>query len=65
MGEVRLQGIGVSRGVGIGTAVVLKEEELKIEHILVEDEEKEIPTSGPGSVAEIISERRMYGKLVN
>ena len=41
MGEVRLQGIGVSRGVGIGTAVVLKEEELKIEHILVEDEEKE------------------------
>ena len=41
MGEVRLQGIGVSRGVGIGTAVVLREEELKIEHILVEDEEKE------------------------
>ena len=41
MGEVRLQGIGVSRGVGIGTAIVLREEELKIEHILVEDEEKE------------------------
>ena len=41
MGEVRLQGIGVSRGVGIGTVVVLRDEELKIEHILVEDEEKE------------------------
>ena len=41
MGEVILKGIGVSRGIGIGTAVVLKKEELKIEHILVEEEETE------------------------
>lgn len=41
MGEVSLQGIGVSRGIGIGTAIVLKEEEIKIEHMLVDDEEKE------------------------
>ena len=41
MGEVILKGIGVSRGIGIGTAVVLKKEELKIEHILVGEEETE------------------------
>lgn len=40
MQEVRLQGIGVSRGIGIGTAVVLREE-LRINHILVEDVEEE------------------------
>ena len=33
--------------------------------VTLEEGEKEIPSSGPGSVAEIISERRMYGKLVN
>lgn len=38
---------------------------LSAEDATLADEEKEIPLSGPGSVAEIISERRMYGKLVN
>ena len=37
MGEIKLQGIGVSRGIGIGTAVVLRDTEIKIEHTYVEE----------------------------